>query len=273
MLYEANPALYPAYTACLATAIDPDGPWTKYAYNPVFGGTDLGASPSNLLKIGGGLYTWFHGNCESGGIPVTLPTDVARAYATSPQNWTCDPTSVLVRATADEGAGLDIGQCADCCPVVDGGTIHLFYTATNVGNGTGPDGSFMIKLATAPVAPGLAPVVSRTIPLTSGTSQNFAMTAGEHVVVTFTTDTPVAEVASAELATVSGPRNTLGPSVSRATITADSGSATVTVELLAVDTQSYRGVFSYQLWLYDSAGDGIVAATGRLTILPSDVTP
>ena len=275
MLYEANPALYPAYTACLATAVDPDGPWTKYAHNPVFGGTDLCASPTDLLMIDGGFYTWFHGNCKTAGVPVALPTDIARAYATSPQSWTYDPTSVLVRSTADEGTGLDVGQVADACTVLDGGTLYMFYTATDDGTGGGGDGSFMIKLATASVAHGLTPVVSRTVSLASGSGQNFTMTAGEHVVVRFTTDVLVDEVASAEwvaAARADGTAIATKEPSSGVTITGND-TATVTVELTALDTSGHQGLFAHQLWLYDSVGDGIAAATGIVDIQPSEVQP
>jgi hypothetical protein len=105
--------------------------------------------------------------------------------------------------------------------------------------------------------------VARTISLTSGDGQNFAMTAGEHVLLQFTTDTPFDEVASAALLSFGGPEPTA------ITLTSDEAGVVVTVELVAADTLLRRGACTYQLWFYDSAGDGVVVASGKLTILPA----
>ena len=123
-------------------------------------------------------------------------------------------------------------------------------------------------------APGWAGV-SRTIPLASGTGQNFTMTAGEHVVVRFTTDVLVDEVASAEwvaAARADGTAIATKEPSSGVTITGND-TATVTVELTALDTSGHQGLFAHQLWLYDSVGDGIAAATGIVDIQPSEVQP
>ena len=118
--------------------------------------------------------------------------------------------------------------------------------------------------------------VSRTIPLISGSGQNFAMTAGEHVVVTFTTDTPVDEVASAEWVAVEG----FGGAdlITKTTtivlsVAADGTSTVATIELLGTDTALLDGLLTHQLWFYDATGDGVVVASGSLVITPSLVAP
>jgi hypothetical protein len=251
MLYEAYQLGTDYYTAGLAMASDIDGPWEKYVGSPVLGGPTLCCSPHDVFQFHGGYYMWFHG----GGL-LALPTDACRAYGTSPYNWTADPTPVLVRATTDEGVGLPYGQIADTFTVLDGETLCLYYSAFT--DGREPTSS-VIKLATAPLLATLA----RTIPLTSGDGQNFAMTAGEHVVLQYTTAVPFDEVASAALLSFGGPEP---PAI---TLTSGSAGVVVTVELVAADTLLRRGACTYQLWFYDSAGDGVVVASGKLTILPA----
>ena len=121
---------------------------------------------------------------------------------------------------------------------------------------------------------GITASISRTIPLTSGDGQNFSMTAGEHVMVTFTTDTPFDEVTSAEwVARPASWRMASQVSITKTTaitLSADTdGSAVATVELLLADTEALDGSFIWQLWLYDSAGDGVDAASGSLTVSQS----
>ena len=94
------------------------------------------------------------------------------------------------------------------------------------------------------------------------------MTAGEHVVATFTTDTPFDEVASAEW--VAGDLSKAPVVETGAAVTVSGSSvAVVTVEIAMGDTDGLNGDTMHQLWLYDSAGDGIVAASGWITVIPS----
>ena len=59
------------------------------------------------------------------------------------------------------------------------------------------------------------------------------------------------------------------PEPTAITLTSDEAGVVVTVELVAADTLLRRGACTYQLWFYDSAGDGVVVASGKLTILPA----
>jgi peptidoglycan/xylan/chitin deacetylase (PgdA/CDA1 family) len=113
--------------------------------------------------------------------------------------------------------------------------------------------------------------LSRTIPLTSGAAENFAMTAGEHIVLQFTTDTPFDEVASAKWVAVARTNGVAAITKTSQVAITGSSVAVATVELLGPDTTGLQGIFDHQLWLYDAAGDGIAAATGLMAIQPSEV--
>jgi hypothetical protein len=148
MAYEGMAVVGPPYVLFrigIATAPSADGPWTKYAGNPVLGSGALSASVRTVLKSGSYYYMFFHGN--ELGTGATLPTDAYRAFGMSPHSWTVDDAPILVRSTTDEGVGQPRGQIADCCVVQDSGTLYMFYAGVVDGNGAGP---YIIKLATAP---------------------------------------------------------------------------------------------------------------------------
>ena len=262
---------YEGYTSggapsiCVATAPAITGPWTKYPGNPLIAG---GGRPC-MLKVGDTYLLYFHSitpDAPNGG--------PCRASGTTPLNVATDQFPVFLHEGGDEGPTNPTSQVVDLCVVDDGSQYVMYYTAAFV---AGPYGDEHIKAATAPYgALPWPPALSRTVPLASGSGQNFAMTAGEHVVVTFTTDTPVSEVASAEWVAVEGfgGADLITKTTTIVLSVASDGTSTVaTIELLGTDTALLDGLLTHQLWFYDATGDGVVVASGSLVITPSLVAP
>ena len=269
LYYESTGGAWgPGGTGVAVSSASIGGPYTKYIGNPIQTPGSNWDRPQ-VFKLNGQYLMYCHGGAENGAVLGDVPK---RAIGTSPYSFVIDQDPVFARLGADEGAGLAAGQAADVRVINDGERYVMYYTANDSYTDLGTYPSHT-KAATAGGLFG----ISRTVPLTSGDGQNFAMTAGEHVLVQFTTDTPLDEVASAEWVAVASPDAT--PAVDKTTAivltaTPDGSGTVATVELLGTDSEALEGTFTHQLWIYDSAGDGVVAARGVATVESSlVVTP
>jgi hypothetical protein len=132
----------------VATATSMDGPWTKYAHNPIVGSRGIMAGRPDVHRIGSRYVMWCHGGQPA--IAAGLPTDACRASGPSPLVFTFDAVPLVARSTEDEGVGESVGQIADVRVVWDDSQTYMIYTATSDGRGGGDPHQ---KIATAPGIP------------------------------------------------------------------------------------------------------------------------
>ena len=131
MLYEGGGASA-VMKLGLATAASMDGPWTKYASNPVLGTEAMEAGSPCVIKKASTYYCWF-----LGGYATQLPTEILLSTSTDLHTWTT-PTMDFPRATTDEGVGQPRGQVADPEIVEYENVLYMYYTGAVDGQGVGP---------------------------------------------------------------------------------------------------------------------------------------
>ena len=121
--------LFVEVDAGLALYTSTDGhTFTPYATLMLPSSTYYWRGPSMPYLINGTWYLWVHG--EPSGQSVI--SRISAPSLTGP--WTFDTVSMIPR-TADEGAGVSVGQVADpsIVPTPDGTKTYLYYTASQLG--------------------------------------------------------------------------------------------------------------------------------------------
>jgi hypothetical protein len=100
MLYAGNVSIN---AVGLATASNPEGPWTREATNPVLTGTggqwDEGSTENmHAIKVGDVYYLWYNTLADRG-----LSRQVGLATSTDLKNWTKDPHNPIFSSLAGGG--------------------------------------------------------------------------------------------------------------------------------------------------------------------------
>jgi hypothetical protein len=143
MLLEGNGGIY-NWSIAYYTSSDGISWAIQNAGNPVLSHTNGMVGGPWLKKDGSTYYLFVHSAVDG-----NAPTDIYRFTSTDLITWTQYPVGpVLWRYTDDEGRLIN-GQIADACIVEVGGTMYLFYDASE---NQATAGTFCIKLATAPTS-------------------------------------------------------------------------------------------------------------------------